>query len=183
MIAEDVILSQVKDLEQKLKVQSSEQINETLLRNELQTAGEMFMYLTMCPTIMKAWITFYKDLFQTQSPGQIILTLNRLTKGSTTHQTNKYFNTLAGVLLKKIFSMLPGKRNGNTPLNTEARPPKKLEGNFNNRTSYKLSCVYVCLMFASLPSVSERTPSKVHLKNSYIYRFHHNVPSSAYHNQ
>ena len=99
-------LDQVKAVEQMLQIESSEQINDTLTREELRTAGEMFLYLNMCPDKIKPWIGFYKDLFQTQSPDQIILTLNRLMKGSRT-RTNEHLKELAEMLLKRILSFLP----------------------------------------------------------------------------
>ena len=72
------ILSRVKAVEQILKIESSENLNDNLTNAELQTAAEMLLYLNMCPDTIKPWLLFYKDLFQTQSPDQIILTLNRL---------------------------------------------------------------------------------------------------------
>ena len=112
MLDDDGPLSQVKAVEKKLHIKSSEKIDETLTNEELQTAGEMFIYLTMCP-YTKPWIVFYKDLFLAQSPDQIILTLNRVMKGSVTatqtgltgllsQPTNKYIQKLAEILLKRI---------------------------------------------------------------------------------
>ena len=77
-LIDDVKLSKVMAVEHMLQIQSSDQINETLTNEELQIAAEMFLYLTVCPDTIKPWIVFYRDLFQTQSPDQIILTLNRL---------------------------------------------------------------------------------------------------------
>ena len=114
-------LYQVKAVEQMLQIESSEQINDTLTREELRTAGEMFLYLVSCPDKTKPWIVFYKDLFQTQSPDQIILTLNRLMKGSRT-QTNEHFKELAEMLLKRILSFLHRGKAENTTSNTEAIP-------------------------------------------------------------
>ena len=81
-----VILSQVKAVEQKLDIESSEKINETLTKEELKTAAEMFLYLNICPSSMfKSWILFYEDLFFTQSADKIILTLNRMVKTEISH--------------------------------------------------------------------------------------------------
>ena len=115
-------LSQVKAVEQILQIESSEQINDTLTKEELKTAGEMFLYLTMCPDTIKPWLLFYKDLLLTQSPVQIILTLNRVMKKPRTQaNTNKYFKKLSEILFKRIISKVE-----NTALNTEARPPQTL---------------------------------------------------------
>ena len=43
------ILSRVKAVEQVLKIESSENLNDNLTNAELQTAAEMFLYLNMCP--------------------------------------------------------------------------------------------------------------------------------------
>ena len=115
------MLSQVEAVEQMLKIESSEQINNTLTNEELKTAGEMFLYLTMCPNTIKPWIVFYKELFQSQAADQIILTLNRLMQGPRT-QTNEHFKELAEILLKRILSILRGSRAEDTASNTGARP-------------------------------------------------------------
>ena len=123
------MMSQVKAVEQKLMIDSSEQINDTLqiessdyeydyyydyvfvpeeindnlTKEELQTAGKMFLYLITCPDTIKPWIVFYKYLFQTQSPDKIILTLNRLMKGEKTAFT-KIAKTLSQSMKMKMFS-------------------------------------------------------------------------------
>ena len=108
---------QVKVVEQKLQIESSEQIIETLTNDELKTAAELFVYLNMCPGTIKPWIKFYKDLFQTLSPDQIILTLNRLMKGTMTPQ-NEYFHNLGEKFLNRVKSLFPEKPN--TESNGEA---------------------------------------------------------------
>ena len=109
--------SRWETVEQKLQIESSEQIIETLTNDELKTAAELFVYLNMCPGTIKPWIKFYKDLFQTQSPDQIILTLNRLMKGTRTPQ-NEYFHNLGEKFLNRVKSLFPEKRN--TESNGEA---------------------------------------------------------------
>ena len=87
MLTNEGMLSLLKEVEQILQIESSEQMNETLTNEELRPAAEMFVYLSMCPNAIKPWLLFYKDLFQTKSPDHIILTLNRIMKGPRT-QTN-----------------------------------------------------------------------------------------------
>ena len=94
-------MSQVKAVEQMLHFESSEQINATFTKEDLQTAAELFLYLDMCPDTMKPWILFYKDTFLNQSPDQIILSLNRLIKGKSTAQT-QHFAKIAGTLFRSI---------------------------------------------------------------------------------
>ena len=111
---DDGPLSQVMAVEQKLQIKSSEQINESLTNKKLETAGEMFLYLIMCPYSIKPWLVFYKDLFQTQSPDQIILTLNRLMKATKTPQTD-HFAKIAETLYKSIkVKSFPAAKNTST---------------------------------------------------------------------
>ena len=108
-LSADKILSQVEAVELELKIESSEQINETLTKEELQTAGEMFLYLNTCPiqdndTWTLNWKVFYDHLFLTQPADQIILTLNRMTKGETPQ--DKDATVRAEKLLKRISSLM-----------------------------------------------------------------------------
>ena len=86
-LSNDELLSHVRAVEQMMNIESSEQINETLTDEALQTAAEMFIYLSTCPKHdMKwflSWSSFYTDLFRTQPADQIILTLNRMMKTET----------------------------------------------------------------------------------------------------
>ena len=121
------MMSQVKAVEQKLQIVSSELINETLSKEELKTAGELFLYLIMCPETdrIRPWLVFYKELFQTQSPDHIILTLNRV---MTATQTKKYFKRKIELLLKRILSMLHGRKTEYTVSKDVASQPQKLKG-------------------------------------------------------
>merc|ERR1711884_498718 len=77
----EILLSQIYELEGQLQIQSSRQRMKTLSSEELAIAAEMFLYLASCPTAsFKYWSSFYTDLFLTQSADQIILSLNRMMK-------------------------------------------------------------------------------------------------------
>ena len=106
-------------------------------------AAEMFIYLNTCPgrfdkvinsfgsgsfgsrsaeenvneKWFKAWFTFYKDLFKSQSPNKIILTLNRMIKNKSPEAKNdrirnqKLFEKVSSVLnleYPNIHKTLPG---------------------------------------------------------------------------
>ena len=104
MLHYDEALPQVKAVEQKLKIESSELINETWTNanEKLQTAGEMFLLLNSCPDFrFKSWSSFYNDLFLTQSADQIILTLNRMMKTDTSHAHDKDGKLRAEKLMKR----------------------------------------------------------------------------------
>ena len=110
-----VKLSQVEAVEQLLQIESSEQINETLTNEELQTAAEMFIYLNSCPTKWsKSWSSFYKDLFLSLPADQIILTLNRMMKTKRSEEDKlrakklmRRTSNLLSLNFERIQSLLP----------------------------------------------------------------------------
>ena len=178
----DNLLRPADSGDQGSSFESSEQINEALTNEDLRTAAEMFVYLTMCPNEIKPWLIFYKDLFQTQSPDQIILTLNRVIKQA---KKNKYFKTLAEILLKRILMMLSEREAENTTSNAVAIPLQKFEGNYFQCLSLTYSqqlntkalvCFfYICRRVSlslSLPSIGQ--------KNSSICRFSYQQSSSSH---
>ena len=122
----DVILSLVKDVEKKLQIESSDQIFETMTNEHLKSAGEIFLYLAMCPTKIMPWVRFYEDLFQTQSPDQIILTLNRVMKG-TKRSRNEDFKKKAEIIFRRIESMIPDTAKST---NFSEGPSQSFKGNY-----------------------------------------------------
>ena len=62
--------------------QLSEEIFDNMKAEYLKTAAEIFIYLYTCPVsdIDNKLMIFYDNLFKTQTPYQIILTLNRMMK-------------------------------------------------------------------------------------------------------
>ena len=100
---------QVLKIGQHLKINASDLRFENMTREDLKTAGEMFLFMKVCPSkTLKPWMVFYKDLFETQPLDQILLTLNRMTKGVKTSQ-NEYFLILAQKLLRKTMSLFDTK--------------------------------------------------------------------------
>ena len=73
----------VKDVENKLEIQSTEEIFENMTESELRAAAEMFIYLNTCPYTdeskfwFKSWLKFFTDVFAT-TPQEILITFNRL---------------------------------------------------------------------------------------------------------
>ena len=98
-------IEMVKKVEQNLKINSSDEIYKNITAQELEVPAMMYLYLNTCPGIYRPWFTFYKILFQTQSPDQIILTLNRLMKGTTTPK-NKFLKGLAQNVFQRLASLL-----------------------------------------------------------------------------
>ena len=123
---EDKLL-QVKALEQQLEIDSSELRLKNVKDKNLGSAAKIFMYLTTCTGKMKPWFEFYIDLFETKSASEIILTLSRLMKVTTTkknslfkHLAQKLFNRFANkfsLKYEEIASMLlEGGRNTSSSL-------------------------------------------------------------------
>ena len=109
--------SVVDTAEEQLKTNSSDERFNNMTAEDLKTAAEMFIYLNMCPEAIKSWIVFYKEIFENESPDQMILTLNRMMKGTRTPQ-NEFFKQLAETLFKRVTSLfsLQGKqRNTSEP--------------------------------------------------------------------
>ena len=106
MLTDESIVSHVKAVEQKLEIESSEQIDETMTNDNLKAAAEMFIYLISCPysSWFKSWSSFYKDLFLSKPPDQIILTLNRMMKSETPQENNDKLRSEK--LLQRITSQL-----------------------------------------------------------------------------
>ena len=71
----------------------------------MEVPAMMYLYLNTCPGIYRPWFAFYKNLFETQSPNKIILTLNRLMKGTITPQ-NKFLKGLAQNIFRRLASLL-----------------------------------------------------------------------------
>ena len=110
-------------IEQLLELESSKMRHNNVKADSLKIASEMFIYLNICPGKLdtkwyssqylelwfQAWYKFYKNLFKTESPEQIILSLNRMMKSN--NFRNKDGRIMAEKLLKKTASMLSLKLN------------------------------------------------------------------------
>ena len=104
LYADSLIKSFVEDVEQLLKLTPSETVLENV--KHLESAADMFLYLNTCPAEMRPWFEFYKNLFLTQSVDNILLTLNRMTKGNKTPR-NDFFKSLAQKLFKRAATLFP----------------------------------------------------------------------------
>ena len=102
---EDYMMSQVTRVEERLEIESTEQPIKTLRAEDLKSSAEMFIYLTTCPANLKPWFVFFRQLFQTQSPTQIVLALNRVMSKTT---KNDFFKNVSEIIfhqLKHEFSL------------------------------------------------------------------------------
>ena len=124
LLTSDNQMTHVKAVEQELQLESSDQVVETMTKEELQSSAEMFIYLIMCPEAIVPWFTYYNDLFLTKSVDQIILSLNRIMKTKSTQNMDakgaenllKRISNLMLLQFERIQNLLPGKnlRNGSS---------------------------------------------------------------------
>ena len=124
-----MIESSIKEFEQHLEIEPREQKYENMTFEHLKTASEVFIYLNHCPSKMRPWLKFYKDLIQNQSPDQIILTLNRIINDRTpkpdylTIGAQKLFTRIISLLYLKdnkvMKTFIPGKINQELKQTTE----------------------------------------------------------------
>ena len=71
---------------------------------DFQKAGDMFFYLISCTEPVMEWEFLYGNIFKDKPPGEIVLVLNRLLKGTVTFQ-NINLKMIARKLLKKTSSL------------------------------------------------------------------------------
>ena len=107
-------VSQVDAVEHLLGMESSDQPIHNISNKNLKYAADMLIYLAVCPGKYNAWIKFYNDLFERDSPNRILLALNRIRKK--TNILNGTFKTVAQnsfqTVTKALEKNIPGgKRN------------------------------------------------------------------------
>ena len=94
---EDVIIS----IGNQFHINTSLEQFENVTRDNLETAAEMVLYMTPCSTPLKNWFMFYADIFKNKHSAEILLALNRITKGKKTKE-NKDLKKVASKVLKKV---------------------------------------------------------------------------------
>ena len=67
-----------------------------------ETAGEMFIYVNLCPKFLFDWIKLYVDMLQSSSPDVIVQTLNNI---MITSKTRKY-DTIVDMMVHKLFEKM-----------------------------------------------------------------------------
>ena len=98
-------MSNVREVEKQLQVNSSDLINENMTRSQMKIAAEMFLYLNTCPELLRPWFSLYTDLFQKQSPNEIILTLNRILKFYKVTPHNSSLTSITLKLFKRVSTL------------------------------------------------------------------------------
>ena len=70
---------------------------------DYELVAKTYLKLVTCPS--EPWMYFYEELFEKKSVNQIILTLNRMQKGSRTEE-NRILKDIANKLFNKVASLL-----------------------------------------------------------------------------
>ena len=86
--------------------------NANFPKEKLESLSEMFLYLHSCPGHLKAWVTFYNNLFGKKPPDEIVLTLNRILKSKKWPLT-KDSKVIAKKLLDKVTTLFSLKYKSN----------------------------------------------------------------------
>ena len=84
----DEIEKFLKLIESEVKIQASPSIQENVSEPTLQTAVEMFFYLSFCPRNIVPWKLLFTDIFYESSIKSLILTLNRIIKANHDNKIN-----------------------------------------------------------------------------------------------
>ena len=99
-------------MEKELQFQGSETILKNTTKENLKTAGEMFIYLITCDHTNKAWLFFIEEMCDNYTLSQIILTFNRFIKNAENKTERKEHNediqkTFSGLLklFQKMFAL------------------------------------------------------------------------------
>ena len=114
IISDSQIEKDIEKIRELLKYpNSSDEISPSITKDKLIAAGEMFIYMTMCPKNTAHWITFFKDLLDNYPPSQIILTLNRLSKANF---NGNYAYSYVKDIVKEVFIFITKKLNLKFPI-------------------------------------------------------------------
>ena len=99
------IVEIIKAIGNQLNINTSIEQFENVSRAHLETAAKMVLYMTPCSTPFKDWFVFYANLFKNEHAADILLALNRITKGEKTEE-RKGLKNVANKLLKRVINIL-----------------------------------------------------------------------------
>ena len=74
------ITENMENIAKELKETLTDNIIDNIEEETFETAGEMFLFLNLCPKMMNEWIIFYVNLFQNSDPDVMAQALNRILK-------------------------------------------------------------------------------------------------------
>ena len=120
-----VIESQVKSVGKELGINPNTPAKNNLTNIKLKLAAEMFLYLIACPQPIQPWLLFYSNLFQNQSPDEIMLNLNRALKIKENTQQNDGLRKVSKKVLEKLLSLLSHLKYKDEEFSTTPRTNRK----------------------------------------------------------
>ena len=120
-----VIESQVKSVGKELGINPNTPAKNCLTKNQIELAGEMFLYLIACPQPIQPWLLFFSDLFQNHSPDEIMLKLSRALKIKENTQQNEGLRKVSKKVFKKLLSFLSNIKYKDEEFSTTAKTNRK----------------------------------------------------------
>ena len=150
---DDGMESKINYIEKELEKLGSASSNYTIGNNsiydftdtECKTAGEMFIYLNLCPKFMFEWTQLYVDLFSKASPSIIVQTLNRvmitskLMRDETTLDIARKIFITVNKILSLNFETISTLSEGNLNINRNTIKSRAMQKSNNLNTIKKVS--------------------------------------------
>ena len=137
LFSDELIGSKLELIKNHFNVNETLHSDHTISNETIEAAGEMFIYLYLCPKFNWRWTNFYVDLFQNSTPDVIVQTLNRImyTAGRIKEDKSN-FN-----LTKKVFLKVLDSFNLLIPYN------KLSKGYLTNNATGKVKLLKVVIFF------------------------------------
>ena len=76
------IEAELNELEKKLKLNQTKTSTQNVSDETLQIGAEIFIYLSFCPNIFKKYISFVEHVLRSDTPRDVILSLENIMKSS-----------------------------------------------------------------------------------------------------
>ena len=137
LFSTEVIESKLTMIANHFDINETVPSDHTISNETIEAAGDMFIYLYLCPKFNWRWTNFYVDLFQNSTPDVIVQTLNRIMYTAGRIKENKSnFN-----LTKKVFLKVLDSFNLLIPYN------KLSKGYLTNNATGKVKLLKVVIFF------------------------------------
>ena len=100
LFSDDILALNIELIEKELDLNTTDDFNDKVSNETLEIAGEMFIYLNLCPKFMWRWINLYVDLLQNSPPDIIVQTLNRILYQAKKNNDKSVFNITKSLFIK-----------------------------------------------------------------------------------
>ena len=100
LFSDEILALNMELIEKELGLNTTDDFNNKVSNETLEIAGEMFIYLNLCPKFMWRWINLYVDLLQNSPPDIIVQTLNRILYQAKKNNDKSVFNITKSLFIK-----------------------------------------------------------------------------------